>query len=228
MVRNVALASLLFAVSSALIVTHSSAVKAVIAGDFKIEALPACTDAKVSDAMKATLNDKGMRLVNQEGKTIADLWLRKDIPNSAAADEGSSFGQIKEGAFVGVIVFPEKTNDYRDQSVKSGTFTLRYGLSAQDGAHLGVSPTRDFFMLTLPSEDTDPKDLTPAEVIKLSRTASGTGHPAPLALAIPTTDEKSLPKLVAGEHEHVTLELKLKLKTGEVAVGFVVVGKTAE
>jgi hypothetical protein len=199
-----------------------------VAADFKIESIGALNDAKVSDAVKAVLQDKGMRLINKDGKTIVDLWWRKEIPNSVAALDGSSFGTIKDGVLVGVITFPEKSNDYRDQSVQAGTYTLRYGLSAQDGAHLGVSPTRDFFMLALPNEDTDPKDLSAAEVIKLSRVASGTGHPAPMALTTTTIDEKIMPKLVAGEHEHVTLELKLKLKSGEVAIGFVVVGKTAE
>jgi hypothetical protein len=196
--------------------------------DLKIEALPACTDAKVSEAIKATLNEKGMRLIHQDGKTIADFWLRKEIPNSAALADGATFSQIKEGALIGVITFPEKTHDYRDQTVKAGTYVLRYAMSMQDGAHLGVSPTRDFFVLTLPNEDADPKDLAPAEVIKLSRGASGAGHPAPLALAFPTTDEKAMPKLVAGEHSHITLDIKLKLKSGELAVGFIVVGKTSE
>ncbi|NOT62473.1 MAG: hypothetical protein HOP19_19885 [Acidobacteria bacterium] len=198
------------------------------AADFKIDPLPVCTDTKISDAIKASLNDKGMRLISKEGKTIADLWLKKEVTPNASPSDGEPFAQIKEGAFIGVITFPEKTNDYRDQAVKAGTYTLRYGVSAQDGAHLGVSPTKHFFLLTLPTEDKDPKDLTPAETLKLSRTASGTGHPAPMALNVATTADKSMPQLVAGEHEHVTLDFKLKLKSGEIAVGFIVVGKTAE
>jgi hypothetical protein len=200
----------------------------VWAADFKIETIAALADAKVSEAIKATLSDKGMRLIHQDGKTIADLWLRKEIPASAALADGATFSQIKEGALIGVITFPEKTHDYRDQTVKAGTYVLRYAMSMQDGAHLGVSPTRDFFVLTLPNEDTDPKDLAAAEVIKLSRNASGAGHPAPLALAFPTTDEKAMPKLVGGEHATITLDLKLKLTSGELAVGFIVVGKTSE
>ena len=90
------------------------------------------------------------------------------------------------------------------------------------------SPSRDFFLLTPPAEDKDPKDLPAAEVIKLSRLAIGTGHPGPLALNFPTSNEKELPKIVTDDHERAILEIKLKLKTGELAIGLIVVGKSAE
>jgi hypothetical protein len=149
------------------------------------------------------------------------------VPSRAGSVDGANFGQIIEGALVGVINFPNNSNDFRDQGVKAGFYILRYGLSLQDGAHLGVSPSRDFFLITPPAEDQDPKDLPPAEVIKLSRKAVGTGHPAPLALTF-TTSEKDLPKVVTDDSERAILEVKLKLKTGELAIGFIVVGKSAE
>lgn len=201
---------------------------AAFANDYKLESIGALTDAKVAEAVRATLNDKGLRITGKEGKVICDLWFRKEVPSRAGSVDGANFGQIVEGALVGVISFPANTNDFRDQGVKAGIYILRYGLSMQDGAHLGVSPSRDFFMLTSPATDQDPKDLPAAEVIKLSRTASGTGHPAPLALAFPTSGEKELPKIVTDEHERVTLETKLKLKTGELAIGLIVAGKSAE
>ncbi len=196
--------------------------------EYKIESIGALTDAKVAEAVRATLNDKGLRITGKEGKVICDVWFRKEIPSRAGSVDGANFGQINEGALVGVINFPANTNDFRDQGVKAGVYILRYGLSLQDGAHLGVSPSRDFFLLTPPAEDKDPKDLPAAEVIKLSRTAIGTGHPAPLALNFPASNEKELPKIVTDDHERAILETKLKLKTGELAIGLIVVGKSAE
>jgi hypothetical protein len=196
--------------------------------EYKVESIGALTDAKVAEAVRATLNEKGLRVTGKEGKVICDIWFRKEVPSRAGSVDGANFGQIVEGAVVGVINFPANSNDFRDQGVKAGFYILRYGLSLQDGAHLGVSPSRDFFLITSPADDQDPKDLPPAEVIKLSRKAVGTGHPAPLALTFPTSNEKALPKVVTDDSERAILEVKLKLKTGELAVGLIVVGKSAE
>ena len=220
MIRQFCLALLLFALAPAALANGSN--------EFKLEPIGALTETKIAEAVRATLNDKGWRITGKDGKVVCELWFRKEIPSHAGSVDGANFGQINEGALVGVINFPTKTHDFRDQGVKAGFYTLRYGLSMQDGAHLGVSPSRDFFMLCPPDTDTDPKDLPGAEVIKLSRTAIGTGHPAPLALAFPTVNEKDMPKVVTNESEHIILEIKLKLKTGELAVGFIVVGKTSE
>jgi hypothetical protein len=191
---------------------------------YKLETIGALSDAKVAEAIRGVLSDKGLRVVNKDGKAVCEIWLRKEIANKEGAVDGANFGQLPEGALIGVINFPSNTSDFRGQGIKAGFYTLRYGLSLQDGAHLGVSPSRDFFMLCLPTDDKDPKDLPPAEVIKLSRVASGAGHPSPWALTFPTANEKDMPKLVTNEHEHVILEMKLPTKNG-LAVGLIVVGK---
>ena len=220
MFRQVVLALLLCA--------FAPGVRAGSSNEYKIESIGALTDAKVAEAVRATLNDKGLRVTGKEGKVICEIWLRKEVPSRAGSVDGANFGQIVEGALVGVINFPANSNDFRDQGIKAGFYILRYGLSLQDGAHLGVSPSRDFFIITPPAEDKDPQDLPAAEVIKLSRKAVGTGHPAPLALTFPTSNEKELPKIVTDDHERAILEIKLKLKTGELPIGFIVVGKSAE
>ena len=220
MFRQLCLALLLF--------TFTSAALAKSTNEFKLEPIGALTETKVAEAVRATLNDKGWRIIGKDGKVVCELWFRKEIPSHDGSVDGANFGKINEGAFVGVINFPNKTHDFRDQGVKAGWYTLRYGVSMQDGAHLGVSPSRDFFLLCPPDTDKDPKDLPLAEVIKLSRVATGTGHPGPLALNFPTSNEKDLPKVVTNESEHIILEIKLKLKTGELAIGFIVVGKTSE
>jgi hypothetical protein len=69
------------------------------------------------------------------------------------------------------------------------------------------------------------KRLSFEEMIKLSRNASGTGHPSCWSLA-PATDEKALPHIVKNEHEHVVVEFILPLKGGAMAAGMIVVGKT--
>lgn len=220
MIRQFCLALLLFTLVPAALAKGSD--------EFKLEPIGALTEAKIAEAVRATLNEKGWRISGKDGKVICELWFRKEIPSHDGSVDGANFGKINEGALVGVISFPNKTHDFRDQAVKAGFYTLRYGISMQDGAHLGVSPSRDFFLLCPPDTDTDIKDIAGPELIKLSRAAIGTGHPAPLALNFPTLNEKDMPKVVTNESEHIILEIKLKLKSGELAIGFIVVGKTSE
>lgn len=220
MFRQICLIVLVLALIPAAVARHND--------EFKLESIGALTDAKVAEAVRATLNEKGWRITGKDGKTVAELWLRKEVPSHEGSIDGANFGQINEGALVGVITYPANTTDFRGQGLKAGTYNLRYGVSMQDGAHLGVSPSRDFFLITKPEDDQDPKDLPAAEVLKLSRAAIGTGHPGPLALAFPASEPKELPKVVSNEHEQVILEFKLKLKTGELPIGLIVVGKSSE
>src|SRR5262249_21040592 len=195
-------------------------------GDYKIETIGALTEAKVAEPVRNVLSDKGMKIVGKAGKIVCEIWFRKEVPVTGSSVEGATFGQIPESALIGVIHFPAETSDFRGQAIKPGFYTLRFGLSIQDGNHLGVSPSRDFFLLCPVGEDNNPKDISAADAIKLSRIATGAGHPSPWALTYPTTNEKELPKIVTNEHEHVILETKLKTKSGELAVGLIVVGKT--
>ena len=220
MLRQICLTLLLLALTPAAFAKPSN--------EFKLEPTGALTDAKVAEAVRATLNEKGWRISGKDGKAVAELWFRKEAPSHEGTIDGANFGQLNEGALVGVISFPANTTDFRGQGLKAGTYILRYGVSMQDGAHLGVSPSRDFFLVTKSEDDKDPKDLPAAEVLKLSRAAIGTGHPGPLALTFPTSDPKELPKVISNEHEQVILEFKLKLKTGELPIGFIVIGKSSE
>src|SRR5215510_7969072 len=129
-------------------------------------------------------------------KAVCEVWFGKEIPSIKNDVSGASFGQIPEGAFVGVINFPSNTSDFRGQGIKAGFYTLRFALSMQDGNHLGVSPARDFFLLCLVAEDKDPStQLKTEDLLKLSRSASGTGHPTVWFVGQPTSD-KDLPKVV--------------------------------
>src|SRR5262249_11595987 len=131
-----------------------------------------------------------------------------------------------EGAFIGVINFPSNNSDFRGQGIKAGFYTMRFGLILQDGNHLGVSTARDFFLLCPVGEDKDPSaQLTTEDLLKLSHSASGTGHPAVWFVAQPTSD-KALPKAVKNEQEQVSRETKISTKCGPLAIGMVIIGKT--
>lgn len=198
----------------------------VFADNYKVETIGALNEAKVSEAVRNAVGDKGLRVVDEKGKAVCEIWFAKSITTTKNEVAGASFGQIPEGTFAGVINFPSNASDYRGQGIKAGYYTLRYALILQDGNHLGVSPARDFFLISSIADDKDPnKQLTLEELLKLSRAASGSSHPSPWSL-VPATADKDLPKVVTNEHEHVILEAKLPTKSGALAIGLIVVGRT--
>lgn len=197
------------------------------AEDYKVESIGALKDPAVAEAVRGSLEEKGMRVADGKGKTICDIWFRKEVPVSKADIPGASFGQIAEGTLVGVINFPANTSDFRGQGIKAGWYTLRYALILQDGNHLGVSPARDFFLICPAADDKDPNAaMKMEEMLKLSRAAAGAGHPSPWYFGMATSADKELPKIVKNEHEHVILETKLNTKSGPISIGLIVIGRT--
>ena len=197
------------------------------AQDYKVESIGALKDAAVAEAVRGAMEEKGLHVTDGKGKTICDVWFRKDIPVTKADIPGAMFGQFAEGTLVGVINFPANTSDFRGQGIKAGWYTLRYALILQDGNHLGVSPARDFFLICPAADDKDPNvAMKMEEMLKLSRAAAGAGHPSPWYFGMATSAEKELPKIVKNEHEHVILEAKLNTKSGPLAIGLVIIGRT--
>jgi hypothetical protein len=213
MIRFFLIAILLFTVSSA----FAGAPRA----DVKVESIGALTGTCVSDAIKMAVEEKGWRVTGDDGKTIAELWLAKKVDASGAEVMGANYGHIPEGSFLGVIHFPTDTSDYRGQATKAGFYTMRFALILENGAHLGVSPTRDFILLCAPNEDQDPKKITAAETIKLSIKASGSGHPSPWSIMPPSAKE-GLPKAIKTEEGHVVLDVKVS----GIDMGITLIGKT--
>jgi hypothetical protein len=193
---------------------------------YKVESIGELKESPVADTVRGALEPKGIRIISDQGKAICEVWFAKEIPTANNEVPGASFGQIPEGAFIGVISFPSNISDFRGQGIKAGFYTLRFALLLQDGNHLGVSPARDFFLLCPAAEDKDPAtQLKTEDLLKLSRNASGTGHPTVWYVEQATSD-KDLPKIVKTEHGHVILETKISTKSGPLAVGMTIIGQT--
>jgi len=192
----------------------------------KVESTGALSGGGVSDAVRGTLEAKGQRVLGTDGKPVAEVWFRKDIPTGSAAVDGANFASIPQGTLVGVINFPSQGGDYRGQGIKPGYYTLRYGLILTDGNHLGVSPARDFLLACPVSDDKDPNATPkPEDVIKLSKAASGTTHPSVWCM-VPPTAKSGLPRAIKDGSEHVILETVLTTKSGAMPIGLILVGKT--
>ncbi len=194
-------------------------------GNYKVESIGALAEESVPAAMRELLDAKGLRILNEKGSPLCEIWFRREIPTTVQTVDGAFFGQIKEGTFVGVIHWIENGADFRGQGIKAGYYSLRYGLILQDGNHLGVSPARDFLLACKLSDEKDPKTaVTFDELMKLSRAAAGTGHPSTWVLIEVYSDE-GLPKMTKSEHEHILLETPLNTDKGRILIGLTLVGR---
>jgi hypothetical protein len=154
----------------------------LVAQDYKAGAVTKLPD--VPKVLQDAVQPEGASLLDGQGEAVAEVWLAKALTGQAnAGSMDVIYGDVAPGSFVGVIHFPNAGADFRGQKIKSGFYTLRYDLIPQDGNHMGVSQYRDFILLLPIDQDADPaKSLKYEDVIKLSRQASGTGHPSILSL----------------------------------------------
>jgi len=163
-------------------------------GPFTAEVLKESAPAAFSAAVKAELSPTGYRVVDGKGKPYADVWLRKAVPASAkpsGANGTIQFPVLTEGVLLGVLRYGVEGQDYRDQTIAPGIYTLRYGLQPQNGAHLGSSPFRDFALLLPASKDTKIETIAKKSLDETSAESAGTTHPAVLMLLASTDTAKA-------------------------------------
>jgi len=152
---------------------------------YKIEALKEGPPAALAGTIKETLGGDGYRIVDDQGKSYAELWLRKGVPakGKPAGTQGAVlFPVLTEGELIGAVRFTGEGHDYRDQTIAQGVYTLRYGLQPVNGDHLGVSTYRDYALLVPAAKDKAPASLPPKRLEEQSAESAGTNHPAVLML----------------------------------------------
>ena len=197
----------------------------VFADSGKVESIGAFTDASASDALKKALDPKGHRITLADGTVLCEIWLPSAVATGKTDAQGAAYTWLAESALVAVITFPKTSTDFRKQSIKAGSYTLRYAVHPQDGNHIGISPIRDFLLLVPVAADQDPsakykfEDLT-----ALSKKTSGTNHPSPMSLVSPDGISQ-WPSLFEDENSHLVFAVKVKTgPSAESAVAFVVKG----
>jgi hypothetical protein len=190
-----------------------------LAQDYKLETVATAAPG-LPGVYAAAIRTQGFR-INSASGAWCEVWLAQSVPVGAKPDDAAiSFG-IAQGTLLGMIRFPGKGADRRGQVIPAGVYTLRYSNFPVDGAHSGVAPQRDFALLTPLAADSDPA-ARPVfdDLVKMSRKASGTPHPAVLSLETPPTDATAPSVVKEGEHDWT-----LTLKVGDLTFSIIVVGK---
>ena len=195
---------------------------------YKAESAGPCTLPDVSDAMKASLQSEGVRVVDAKG-VLCETWLRKIIPQKAGSSD-SQYSTVDNGTFAGIINYPARAGDYRGQILKPGIYTMRFQAMPADGNHMGCAPSTDFVLLAPAGADQDPNAIIGYdELVKMSLKGSGTSHPIPLYLTIPG-GAKGATFRSADEH-HWAVEFKTKAQPAggaeiDFPVAIILVGKS--
>jgi len=176
--------------------------------------------AGLDPAVAAALSKTGTKILKPDGGVLCEVWLTGAAPKSTAAPEDAATMAVAQGALLGVIHFPAKGADRRNQTIAPGVYTMRYSMFPQNGDHQGVAPQRDFALLTPAADDKDAA-ATPDfnTLVNWSKKASGTPHPAVFSMWKQEPGDFKEGFAALGEHDWV-----LQGKAGDVMVAIILVG----
>lgn len=148
------------------------------------------------------------------GTTITFWWV--------ADLAGASWAEVPEGSLVGAVKLDADVRDIRGHVMKAGVYTLRYGIQPANDDHFGISPFRNFLLVSPAAVDKDPAAVDHDGVIALSRQTLGGKHPAVLSIDPPAAKDAAL-AIYTTELGHKSLIVEVgKLKFGIVLIGKIV------
>lgn len=184
----------------------------------KVEALQQAPPSSLAPEMQAALGAQGVRILTEQGRPLAQIWLRKAIPGSEkpAGPKGAiQFPFLADGELLGVLEFAAEGHDYRDQPIAKGLYTMRYGLQPVNGDHLGVSTYRDYVLLLPSAKDKSLAVPARKQLEERSAESAGTSHPASFLMLLAPEGAKPEPAVVHDAEKStwsVVLPLRVQVK----------------
>lgn len=183
------------------------------------------TDApppELAPAVSALIAPSGAR-VSAPGVTL-DFWWVKALPLSGTG--APSWEHVEEGTLVGAVRVSAVYRDIRGRTIKPGVYTLRYGIQPANGDHLGVSPFREFLLLSPAAADTDVKPTGHEGTVELSKQTIGGSHPAVWSLDPPTSTDAAPLSARTNDAGHEAVIFEVPTASGApLRFGLILVGK---
>ncbi|HZQ70991.1 MAG TPA: hypothetical protein VFA68_20860 [Terriglobales bacterium] len=187
---------------------------------FSIEPTPKDEAKSLPAPLRQLLDEPGVRLlspVNGQNTIVVEVWWRRAVPleKNGPTPGDVVYGDLKVGTLLGVLRFPPEASDrfredFRDQKLKPGFYTMRYAQMPSDHAHKNANRYRDTLILSRVSVDTEyMKVLSVDEMLAKSRLASRSRHPAVLSLVPVRTVYKDFPKAIADNSGLCILQSKI-------------------
>ena len=192
-----------------------------LAADFAVQTGAPIPEA-VPEATRALVAQAGVS-VQAGDATLVRFWMRTaPFEGEPASGFGVRFDNIPEGAFLGVVEYPDRGSDFREQAVPPGVYTIRFGLHPEDGNHMGVAASRDFALLAPVDKDLEvAKNYDFDGIVQLSADV-GNPHPTVARLELPEADAG--PSIWENDYEHSILDVAV----ADTFVGIVVEGHAEE
>jgi hypothetical protein len=174
----------------------------------------------LAPSIRSSLATGGVR-VTASGVQL-DFWLVTSLPLKGS---GAAWAAVEEGTLVGAIRVASDFRDIRGRQIKPGVYTLRYALQPQNGDHLGVSPFREFLLLSPAGVDTDPGVRGHDGTVEMSKSTVGGSHPGVWSIDPPSANAAPL-TMHTTELGHKAVIVEVPLAGGSpLRFGIVLVGK---
>jgi hypothetical protein len=185
----------------------------------------------VPAAIAKGLDAKAMEIRDGDA-TVMTLWLRKELPAKATAEQiknGLTARELVEGSLVGMVKLPATWIDYRKQEIPAGLYTLRLAFQPDTGDHKGTAPHAEFLLLSPIADDADPAEREAKAIVEASRKATGGDHPA-VMLLVPSSHAGDAPKLTEANRGvrtvHLRRPISLDGQAATMALGLTVSGSS--
>jgi hypothetical protein len=179
--------------------------------------------SEIPPPLAAQLKAGGVRAV-VDGVTL-DFWWSAGVPIGSAA----AWADVAEGTLIGALKVSRPFRDIRGKTIKPGVYTLRYGIQPDNGDHLGVSPHRQFLLVSPAALDKNPAPQGHDGTVELSKEAIGGSHPAVLSIDPPAAAQAVL-SIHKTDLDHQALIVEVPAvrggqPAGALKFGIVLVGK---
>jgi hypothetical protein len=182
---------------------------------------------ELKPALAALVKPGGVRA--SVDTTTLDFWWSTGVP--LTGEGAAAWSIVPEGALVGVVKVPRDVRDIRGRVIKPGVYTLRYGVQPDNGDHLGVSPHRQFLLISPANDDSDPAPKGHDGAVELAKGSIGGSHPGVWSIDPPAASASEAPLSIHKTdlgHQSVIVEVPASRDgkpAGTLKFGVVLVGK---
>ena len=182
--------------------------------------------SEIHPAVAAQLKPAGVR-ASVDGATL-DFWWSGGVPLTGAGQP--AWAVVAEGTLIGAVKIGKDFRDIRGRVIKPGVYTLRYGIQPDNGDHLGVSPHRQFLLISPAADDGNPAPQGHDGTVELSKAAIGGSHPGVWSIDPPAATQQPLLSVHKTDLEHQAVIVEVPASrdgkpAGMLKFGIVLVGK---
>jgi hypothetical protein len=181
--------------------------------------------SELKPAIAAQLKTGGVRA--SVDSISLDFWWSSGIPLTGSGSP--AWAAVPEGALIGAVKVTRDFRDIRGRVIKAGVYTLRFGLQPENGDHLGVSPHRQFLLISPAADDSETAPKGHDEAVELAKGSIGGSHPGIWSIDPPVATEAPLSIHTTDPgHQSVIVEVPTSRDgkpAGTLKFGIVLVGK---